>query len=55
MFELILNTLQSADTPACCFFASTPKRMIVLQRDIAIEEQTAREQLNAVSAAERGG
>ena len=55
MFELILNTLQCADTPACCFFAVTPKRMIVLQRDIAVEEQTARDQLDAISSAEHGG
>lgn len=55
MFELILNTLQSADTPACCFFAGTPKRMIVLQRDIAVEEQTARDQLDAVNANQIGG
>ena len=36
MFELILNTLQSADTPACCFFAGTPKREIGLSDDVRI-------------------
>ncbi len=30
-------------------------RQITLQRDIAVEEQTARDQLNAVGAAERSG